>query len=77
MFRLDGVPIECPFKGVFTFTYNRGGGDCRYPVSTMDACIHPSRQLLSFQACPDVRGTESTGETSSNTYLLQITYVGM
>ncbi|CAG7820560.1 unnamed protein product, partial [Allacma fusca] len=60
MFRLDPVPIECPFRGPFTFTYNRGHGDCRHPVSTIDSCLHSSHLLLNYQACPDVPGTEST-----------------
>jgi len=63
MFRLDAVPIECPFsKGPFTFTYNRGQRDCRYPASTVEPCIQNSRVLLNFQACPDVTGTESKGK---------------
>ncbi|ODN00490.1 hypothetical protein Ocin01_06191 [Orchesella cincta] len=62
MFRLDGAPIDCPFKGPLTFTYNRGHGDCRYPVSTIESCIHPSRVLLNYQACPDIPGTESAVE---------------
>ncbi|OXA40598.1 uncharacterized protein LOC110860671 [Folsomia candida] len=62
LFRLNGQPIECPFKGPFTFTYNRGQGDCSYPVSTIESCIQPSRQLLNYESCPDVKGTESTVE---------------
>lgn len=47
--------------GPFTFTYNRGHGECKNPVSNIDSCTEDSRLLLSFQACPDVSGTESTG----------------
>jgi hypothetical protein len=61
MFRLDAVPIECPFRAPLTFTYNRGHGECRYPISSVDSCIQSSRLLFSYQACPDVTGTESTG----------------
>lgn len=31
------------------------------PVSNIESCTEDSRLLLSFQACPDVSGTESTG----------------
>lgn len=48
--------------GPFTFTYNRGHGECKSPVSNIESCTEDSRLLLSFQACPDVSGTESTGK---------------
>lgn len=48
--------------GPFLFTYNRGHGECTNPVSNIESCTEDSRMLLSFQACPDVPGTESTGE---------------
>lgn len=51
--------------GPFTFTYNRGHGECKNPVSNIESCTEDSRMLLSFQACPDVQGTESTGEPLS------------
>lgn len=47
--------------GPFTFTYSRGHGDCKNPVSNIESCTEDSRLLLNFQACPDVAGTESTG----------------
>ena len=64
MFRSDAGPTECPFTGgpPFTFTYNRGTGECSSPVSRVDPCTDESRLLLRYQACPDVHGTESTGE---------------
>lgn len=64
MFRLDAEPISCPFKGgpPFTFTYNRGSGECKSPVSKADACTDDSRMLLRYQSCPDVHNSESTVE---------------
>lgn len=53
---LDGVI----FTGPFTFTYNRGHGECKSPVSNIESCTEESRLLLNLQACPDVAGTEST-----------------
>lgn len=61
MFKVDAEPVKCPLKGPYTFTYNRGHGECRSPVSNIESCTEDSRLLLSFQACPDVSGTESTG----------------
>jgi hypothetical protein len=49
--------------GQFAFTYNRGnGGECKNPVSKLKSCTEDTRMLLNFQACPDVDGSESTGE---------------
>ncbi|XP_055678392.1 uncharacterized protein LOC129787100 isoform X2 [Lutzomyia longipalpis] len=62
MFKENAEPVKCPLKGPFTFTYNRGHGECRSPVSNIESCTEDSRLLLSFQACPDVAGTESTVE---------------
>lgn len=47
--------------GPFTFTYNRGHGECKNPVSNIESCTEDSKLLLNLQACPDVAGTESTG----------------
>lgn len=65
MFRENAKPVSCPFKGPFTFTYSRGHGECSSPVSSIDTCTDDSRLLLSYQACPDIHGTESTGERKS------------
>ena len=51
----------CVQSGPFTFTYNRGHGECKNPVSNIESCTEDSRLLLNLQACPDVPGTESTG----------------
>lgn len=65
MFRADSgaTPTPCPFHGPpFTFTYSRGAGECRSPVSRLDSCSDEAHLLLRYQACPDVFGTESTVE---------------
>ncbi|KAK7605106.1 hypothetical protein V9T40_006964 [Parthenolecanium corni] len=64
MFRTDAKPVPCPFKGgpPFTFTYNRGSGECKSPVSKSDSCTDDSRMLLRYQACPDVHNSEATVE---------------
>lgn len=64
MFREAATSVPCPFRGGHTFTYNRGHGECRYPVSTIESCTQDSRLLLRYQACPDVHGTESTGKNN-------------
>ncbi|KAL0809330.1 hypothetical protein ABMA28_011539 [Loxostege sticticalis] len=65
MFRKEPRPIPqpCPFHPApFTFTYNRGTGDCTNPPSRAEACTDDSRLLLRYMACPDVPGTESNVE---------------
>ncbi|KAG8227256.1 hypothetical protein J437_LFUL003987 [Ladona fulva] len=62
MFRANAKAVHCPFRGPFTFTYNRGNGECGQPVSRVDSCTEESRLLLRYQACPDIHGTESTVE---------------
>ncbi|KAF7281965.1 hypothetical protein GWI33_003831 [Rhynchophorus ferrugineus] len=62
LFRENATPVQCPFRGPFTFTYNRGHGECRSPVSNIDTCTEDSKLLLSYQACPDIYGSESTVE---------------
>lgn len=57
--------LFCFSLGPYTFTYNRGHGECKNPVSNIESCTEDSRLLLSFQACPDVSGTESTGKKMS------------
>ncbi|ODM93629.1 hypothetical protein Ocin01_13054 [Orchesella cincta] len=62
MFRLDAAPIDCPLSGPFTFSYDRGNGECGNPESTLDSCTHASRLLFNYQACPNVPKTESVEE---------------
>ncbi|CAL4091075.1 unnamed protein product, partial [Meganyctiphanes norvegica] len=62
MFRKDAKPVSCPFPHTYTFTYNRGHGECHYPKSTVDSCTEDWRMLMRYQACPDVMGTESSTE---------------
>jgi hypothetical protein len=67
MYRSDANPVACPFKGPFSFTYNRGSGECARPVSRVDSCIAESRLRLRYQACADVVGSESSCEYPYNT----------
>ncbi|KAI9551902.1 hypothetical protein GHT06_022237 [Daphnia sinensis] len=62
LFRRDATPVECPFRGSYTFTYSRGHGECRSPVSRLDSCTESWRTFFRYQACPDVQGTESSEE---------------
>ncbi|KAG1680689.1 hypothetical protein GQR58_012223 [Nymphon striatum] len=64
MFRVDADPIPCPIRGPFTFTYSRSGkGVCSNPVSRAEACVQDSKLQFRFQACVDVRGSQSSVET--------------
>lgn len=61
----EAKPIPCPFKSApFTFSYNKGSGDCSSPVSKAESCTDDSRLVLKYQACPDVTATESYGKNS-------------
>ncbi|XP_043487509.1 uncharacterized protein LOC122514637 [Polistes fuscatus] len=63
MFRINSKPIPCPFNGPpFTFSYNRGHGECVLPISLAERCTDESKLLLKYQACPDIDGTESNTE---------------
>lgn len=62
MFRLDARPVPCPLRGPYWVSYNRGHGDCVTPASSLDSCTEDSRLLLTYQACPDVHGSESASE---------------
>lgn len=62
MFRENAEPVDCPLKAPFSFSYNRGHGDCKYPVSTIESCTEESRLLLNYQACPDIHASESAVE---------------
>lgn len=63
MFRAGAVPVTCPLKAPFQFTYFRGDNrECKSPVSSIDSCTDDSRLLFRFQACPDVINSESTVE---------------
>lgn len=58
--------------GQFAFSYSRGNGECKYPVSKIKSCTEDTRMMLNFQACPDVEGSESTGELSIDKILINI-----
>ena len=65
MFRREGEPVRCPFKGPFSFSYSKGGSGlnmCSYPRSYLDSCTSHHRLQVDFQACTDVQGSESVAE---------------
>ncbi|PSN42197.1 hypothetical protein C0J52_19915 [Blattella germanica] len=70
MFRVEAMPVDCPFKGPLSFTYNRGHGECRSPVSSIDSCTEESRLLLRYQACPDELQCLATWKEGSSRYLV-------
>lgn len=72
LFRRDAAPVECPFRGSYTFTYSRGHGECRSPVSRLDSCTESWRTFFRYQACPDVQGTESSGKMKASTSFVEL-----
>ena len=59
--RLDSKPIDCPFQGPVSFSYNKGTGLCSSPLSELLPCMTPGQLKLRFHACPDIQQTESRG----------------
>ena len=59
--RLDSPPIDCPFQGPLSFSYNKGTGLCSSPLSELSQCMGPGQLKLRFHACPDILQTESRG----------------
>ncbi|XP_015171303.1 PREDICTED: uncharacterized protein LOC107063752 isoform X2 [Polistes dominula] len=59
LFRTVAAPLPCPIKGPLEFTYSQGDGECNSPLSRAEVCTQESRLLLRYQACPNVRSTES------------------
>ena len=63
MFRVNSKPIPCPFSGTsFTFTYDKGFGECATPISLGEKCTDESKLLLKYQACPDIERSESNSK---------------
>ena len=57
----------CPFKNIeYAFSYSTRGGAkvCQQPPSRLDTCTDEAKMVFQFQACPDVPGSERTGESS-------------
>ena len=68
MFRKEpkAGPVRCPFgHPPYTFSYNKGTGECVSPVSRVDSCMDSSRLLIRNAACADVQGTQDLGMTNS------------
>jgi len=67
---LDALSVG-NFRGApYTFTYNRGHGECKYPLSNIDTCTESSRLRLKYQACPDIPKTESLGNYLSFCFII-------
>ena len=58
------LDYKCPFDGVHTFSYStrHGNAKCSQPPSHIDSCTDKTKMVFKFQACPDVPGSESSGE---------------
>jgi len=62
MFRVNGGGVPCPIQGTFSFSYSRGHGLCSYPTSSLHQCADKSQLVLSYQACVDIKGSQSHTE---------------
>ena len=59
--RLDGKAIECPFQAPLSFSYSKGTGVCKRPLSEIGQCLSTTQLKFRFHACPDITQTESKG----------------
>ncbi|CAM1306201.1 Uncharacterised protein g4272 [Pycnogonum litorale] len=69
MFRVDAEAIRCPLEAPYTFAYKTASGKsvlCSNPLSRVDSCAVKSQLQFTFQACADVRGSQSSGKYSLN-----------
>jgi len=64
LFRVGSPPEHCPIPGHYSFSYSRGRGDCNYPRSSLSTCGNQSSLVFRYQACPDIKGSESGVEVS-------------
>eukprot|EP00088_Acartia_fossae_P006343 TRINITY_DN12927_c0_g1_i6.p1 TRINITY_DN12927_c0_g1~~TRINITY_DN12927_c0_g1_i6.p1 ORF type:complete len:638 (+),score=83.57 TRINITY_DN12927_c0_g1_i6:105-2018(+) len=64
MFRRNAPPTRCPMVGPHMFSYARGGTGtaCREPMSYFDTCERNEKMKLHYQACTDVKGSQSKTE---------------
>ncbi|XP_043252057.1 uncharacterized protein LOC122397169 [Colletes gigas] len=59
LFRTGAAPMPCPFKGPLEFAYTSGEQTCDSPLSIAETCTQESRLFLRYQACANVRSSES------------------
>jgi len=63
LFRISAPPAPCPISGSFSFSYQLGPGrNCSSPLSSMVQCKDQNTFLMKYQACPDMKGSESLTE---------------
>lgn len=60
--RLNGEDVECPFQAPLSFSYSKGTGVCKSPLSELGQCLTKAQVKLRFHACPDISQTESKEE---------------
>lgn len=63
LFRISAPPAPCPISGSYSFSYQLGPGrNCSSPLSSMVQCTDQNTFLMKYQACPDMKGSESLTE---------------
>lgn len=63
LYRLNATLSKCPIQGSFQFSYSRGHGVCDYPKSSISQCSDASKLVFRYQACADIKGSESIVES--------------
>lgn len=62
LFRVNASGVDCPVHGTYSFSYSRGHGVCDYPLSSLHQCQDRSRLVFNYQACVDIKGSQSQRE---------------
>jgi len=62
LFRVNASGVNCPIHGTYSYSYSRGHGLCSYPLSSLHQCSDKSRLVFSYQACVDIKGSQSQTE---------------
>jgi len=65
LFRVNASGINCPIHGTYSYSYSRGHGSCSYPLSSLHQCSDKSRLVFSYQACVDIKGSQSQTEQAT------------
>ena len=65
LFRVNASGVNCPIHGTYSYSYSRGHGSCSYPLSSLHQCSDKSRLVFNYQACVDIKGSQSQTEQAT------------
>ena len=62
---MNASGVNCPIHGTYSYSYSRGHGSCSYPLSSLHQCSDKSRLVFNYQACVDIKGSQSQTEQAT------------